>query len=901
MGKIRAMLIMAMFAAIALSSLAFVAGYSIEGGEISLVRPDSPHIDFNYIPPEYLSIEDLVFYTCIPEKDTPIKSSVLCVDDVSFTDLDVVRWGTEGNCYIASYDLEGHECENIVIESEYIKNDEIITISQPVKINRFSSILDLVLKNQYSDGGWKTAVDTAAGIWVLSNYSNIFSDEIDLATDWLKENRDNEFKCWPNEECSVEQTAKILSFLTLADINDSKRIIHDGLVFLRKWQNYYTVDESWNLSIVPFESGTTNCIISHERTHLNNENFTMAENETMSYMISAYPTGRLILICDQNIYANMTTADNDLVFVYEGDNLSFTLPYPCWPLDEKWGDCDLRTTEFAMMTEIPDENKDAGMIYLESLLMTGRIGEQYLGSENNIIETALYTYLEDPSDEEDTTIAWLRYRQNNNGSWGNGTIYDLIDPTAYSILGLMESGFSRNNEVIEDAERWISNQEYLIASNKTSEYAGWNTTEKNALAFTVLKNNARPIIKFDPMLIMVDETSKEVEVFNPTTFPLDDISYEFSTEIDDVVQIDDYKEEIPAYSYVKISISRTAAQAENIYGYLTVKNAGEEIARAPVMVVSFPEISITPQSRSLIVFGTKAKVDFNVKKTAHAFACSLEWDDDDISSKSEFSSISDTLSVDVSFSDAERVEKTYKGEFSCTSSGSEFSIPFSIDVSRYSTFPFSVDPDSIVVNMSGQHATFIVTNNLDESLELDMKLTKPDSMFKLSHTSILIDPNDQANITVFNNVPPETNLTRTNSIDITALGQQKSINFNAFIASEPKKKASPILIYVILLLAAAALGTAGYFAYSYRSVLLSYFKNESKVDLVKIKIKKIEEKEKKTAIMNMVNLMRILNKDDAQIRKKLIEEGFAEKEIDEAFEEQESETEGNEGEKEQEE
>ena len=53
------------------SSVYMAGGYAIKGGEIHLVRPESPYIDSSHIPPEYLSNEDLVFYTCIEETDVP--------------------------------------------------------------------------------------------------------------------------------------------------------------------------------------------------------------------------------------------------------------------------------------------------------------------------------------------------------------------------------------------------------------------------------------------------------------------------------------------------------------------------------------------------------------------------------------------------------------------------------------------------------------------------------------------------------------------------------------------------------------------------------------------------------------------------------------------------------------
>ena len=55
------------------------------------------------------------------------------------------------------------------------------------------------------------------------------------------------------------------------------------------------------------------------------------------------------------------------------------------------------------------------------------------------------------------------------------------------------------------------------------------------------------------------------------------------------------------------------------------------------------------------------------------------------------------------------------------------------------------------------------------------------------------------------------------------------------------------------------------------------------IDKIKMNIKKLEEKEKSTAILNMIHIMRMLNKEDKDVRKRLQEEGFTDDEIEEAF------------------
>jgi len=853
------------------------AGINLRGGDIYLVRPDSPFIDHGYVPPEYLSVEDLVFYTCIEEKNLPVKSTVICLDDNSFKDINLVRWEEEDNCYIGSYNLDGKDCREMIIQSEYVKDEEIVTLQRDIRVNRLSSILDLVTRNQYSDGGWKDEVHSAAGIWVLSYFEEIFDDELAMGIDWLKLNRDNDAKCWPQNGCSVKTTAKIMAYLTLSGLNDTYRVIHDGNIYLEHMHNFYLEDDEWNLTLHPFESGNTSCVISYENL-LNQGNFSFEEDDVVVYTITPVPDKELIVICDQNFKGNLTAADKEQVFIYEGDNLTYTTPNNCWSNDAKWGACDLATTLFACMSNISTENRELALEYLESELRTERSGEQSIGPRRNITESAIYSYLLD----NDDIIAWLRYRQNNEGSWGNGTDMGNVLPTGYALLGLLNRGFNRTNEVIEDAEEWVNEREVDFTLNLTSEYAAWNSTEKNALAFIVLKNNARPIVKTNPLVLMIDRESIELEIYNPTTFELADVSFEFSENLEDVLEIEE-EDYIPSYSYIKQTVTKTKAETGNIYGYLYIHNFDKELGKVPVMITNFPKIEITSESEDLLVFGKSTQTNFVISKTGHNFDCTLSWEDDDISSKEDYTITSSSLSVDLTFDSAERVEKTYKGTFDCVSGDYTFELPISQRISRYSEFPFSVSPSTVIVNESGQNSFFIVENKLDESLDIEMKFLKSSEDFELEQTNAGIDPNNKVNISIFNNVRPNSNVTQTNVIEVTALDQKKNVNFRAMIISDPPKSMNPAIKWLIIAILLSIIGVGGFFGYKYKDFLLNLVKKGSNIDEIKIKIKKMEQKEKRTAIMNMVNILRILKKDDVQIRGRLKTEGFTEKEVDDAL------------------
>lgn len=866
-------------------SMSFSLASDIKGGEINIVRPDNRYIDDTRIPPEFLSSEHLIFYTCIEEEDTPVRSSVICHDDASFKDVELYRWEGDGNCYIGAYDLDGDRCEDMVIESEYERDEEDVKLTKNVQVKQFSSLLKHVTDNQYSDGGWADSVSTAAGIWVLSNYRDIYADEMGLANDWLTEHRDNEEKCWPENDCTVRKTAKIMAMLNMAGLDQSLRTMHDGHVYLEKWQNYYEKEDEWELKIEPFESGKTHCLITYEREHLNEENFTINETETQYYDLEVAPEEELDVVCDQNIYGRLETMEGEVPFVYEGDNLTYSMPYACWPENTKWGECDLETTVYALMTNISEERKEAGIEYVESKREEGLGGEEFLEDESKIKENAIYSHVLGMEDEEemeyeaDGLTSWLRFRQNNEGSWGRGDFEEKVGPTAHSILGLMENNFSRNSDVIKDAEDWVNEVEIGLYEDEAEDYEGWGSTENNAYAFTVLKNNARPVLNFEPNILMLDESEKSIDVYNPTTFPLDSITYNFSEELEDQVSIENEREEISAYSYVRLNLERENMDADNVFGYLTVENEDIPIAKLPIMIMEHPSIEFEPEGH-IDVFGTSSRLEFDIDKTYHEFDCKLSWNEENISSKNEFRVTENELTLDLSFEEARRLETTYSGEFRCEAQGEEIIDEFSFDVSRYPTFPFSVEPDDILINETGETKNVTIENRLDESIDISVDFQRQSEQFELSSNDLVIYGGEEEDVKIYNNADPTENVSQTNTIIVESLEQEETINFQAFIEGEPERELGPVFFWTSLLVLISIAGGGGFVAYRYRETLRGLFSREQKEDKIKMRIKKLEEKEKKTAIQNMVQIMRMLNKEDSEVKKRLKEEGFTDEEID---------------------
>ncbi len=213
------------------------AGYeeSIREG-IFLVEPDNQYRVDRTIP-TYLSSEDLTFFACIEYDDVPLRLSLLCSDDNNFVDISAVRWGSE-NCYMGSVDLDQLRCSDAVLAADYVRNGENQRLTKAIRINRVTGSLQRLLSDQYVDGGWSSALDTAYALFSLKPFEDVFADRVSQGMLYLKENRDEEQKCWPETQCQISATASIAYLLNQAEYDDTSRVLRDATTYLTKTMSY---------------------------------------------------------------------------------------------------------------------------------------------------------------------------------------------------------------------------------------------------------------------------------------------------------------------------------------------------------------------------------------------------------------------------------------------------------------------------------------------------------------------------------------------------------------------------------------------------------------------------------------------------------------------------------------
>ncbi|MFP4523862.1 MAG: hypothetical protein ACLFO2_00905 [Candidatus Woesearchaeota archaeon] len=848
---------------------------------IHLIRPESKYITGNYAVPEYLTVEDLTFVSCL-EEDHTLQNSLLCLDDNSFQDLEATPWSEQDNCYISSYNLQDFECERLVIQAEYLEEGEKYKITKRVRVNKLSKVLDKIVDNQYNDGGWRTPLGTAYAVWALSYFKDIYEYEIDLALDWLKMNRNDDEKCWPKSPCNIEQSARILSLLTLSNYTDAKRVVNDARNWLEQLQNYYQQGDTWSAVVEAVNNETTLTLVAYEKEILD-ENFTLPLHGTKDYEFPAETGKELIIISDDNIIVNITNQEDETLITYQGDNLSYHVPGPCWSLNRKGEGCDPTTSIYAMTSPIDEDRAEAAEEWAVTQIRDGDILGRYFGDgEEKVTDTSYFMYnIHDRSDAEDylpDIRDWLLYVQNNEGSWGDDATSEKMVLAAQAVLALTSDGYNRTDEPIEDAEEWASDHEDDLEENQTVALGS---------AFFILKHNARPLLVTTPKVIVVDQPEVTVEVFNPTMFDLEDLTYEFSEALEEDLAIE-RREEIDAYSYRRLDVSRRGESRKQGFGFLTISNMDEPVAKIPVILADAPTFNASVPD-TVTVFGKSADLQVPVQKSPHTFVCSASWDSQELSTPGSVRVTSSTFDLPLEFSTALTQEDVYEGELSCTAAGKTLEQDISVHAKRYADVPLTVSPTDVIVNNTEDDVSFTVKNNLDRDLPVDLSLDRYDQYFSFP-ASVTLSPNEERNVSLKNNLPSDLNLTSTVLLDFEVFDRGTTATILVDVVERPPEQKSLLAALLPLIIILVFVSVAGFFAWKYRDALIAEL-NKLNVWRVREEKKKetsriqsLKQSEQRQAIVNLLNIMKFQNKDEKEIAQRLLSK-FDREDIKAALEE----------------
>ncbi len=849
-----------------------VLGTSIIEPGIHLIRADNKYTMKDSPYPEFINTEDVYAVTCI-EEESEITHSLVCMDNNNFEMMDSLRWSTDRNCYIAAISLDVFECENALVMAEYTVGSEAIRLEKRIHISVVSKILDLVLENQFEDGGWKDAFSTAMSMWSMSPFRELFDQRLEKAMYWLKVNRDDSLKCWPIGNCDARVTSNILALLTLSEYDDNHRVIRDGNEWIQEMQNFIHDDE-WTLKITPIINGTTLTLVAYDEKVLDT-NFTVKSNEVREYTIEPEEGKRIIVIADAIVYLNISNKHGQNIFFHAGDNISYDIQGACWSRFMKGGRCDYKTTAYSSALNIDETRKEATLEWmLDHVKKDIAVGKYYGNGHNDENAFFLYSAREIIEEEKPKEVLnYFLYRQNNDGSWGQGNITEMVIDTAYAVMALQQLGFDFNYEPIRDATKWVTEVEQNISESSSLAIGA---------AFSVLRPFSKPFLVFDPKILVTEQPATTVRMTNPTPFDLMDLTYEASPSIKDYITVSE-RSTLPSYSYKLLTITRKdLPDNKNLFGEIKIFNLGEEVGRIPVILSQLAFINVSYPER-VSVYGDNQPITLRFQKSPHDFFCSISWVQDDIEPVERFRAGTSTP-ITLKFRNTVNRQDSYSGTVRCELEGKAYTQPIQIYISRYMSIPFTLNATTLRITDERSFPTIKATNNLNIYYPLRVSIDRPE-YFDMPEV-ITLSENEEREITIRTDLSGflANQSSFTDSAIITLEGLEYRQEIIVTIDVEKRESIAGMvarIIGIFLIIAIIAGGVAAYFFREKATEFLNklyFFRSRTEKKETEEKLKKLKKEEVVQSIENTFRLLKMRKMSELEIYQEL-RKSFSKEEI----------------------
>ncbi|MFW5746752.1 MAG: hypothetical protein ACOCWQ_04360 [Nanoarchaeota archaeon] len=855
-----------------------------------------------------LSDQQLYAISCM-EDATEITHLLLCLDNFNSRTLNVNIWNE--SCYVSYVDLAEFDCNRASVQATYKQDGEPKKQIVSFPISKVQVDPRKILAGQEWDGGWDTPSDTAYSIWILSHYPARFSSQISQGLDWLKVQRDDDAKCWAlsqrDGQCSVFETARTLAFLTLAGVNSSNRVYADAITWLEEQQNYLDAkyDDRWTLRVET--SADAICRVVYDGSTLYDD----VINDTYKDFEIAPKYSGLVNVSCNGSNARITLIDgNDLnvfsrEFDDEDDDYDYTIkaneeasgdryriPPSCWSALRPWTYCNKEVTMYALIADVDEEQKQEAGKWLHSVLNNDSVTGRFLSTRNDIFDSAMYLYAIDADDED--VLDWLVYRQNNDGSWGKGDVQQRVAPTVMSILALQNQTFSSSTEVLRDARHWIS-------INTPAD--GWEELKDDALSFLILRENARPFLRYQGPSPLFFKTATEITLINPTHFDIDNITYSVAGGMGEIVAAEG-PSQVQAYRNMTVRLSQAGQKAGDFRGELQVmqgSNNSRMLLRIPMLYTQDATLDfVVPDT--VHAFLQSGEMEVTVRSVNADFSCDIDWDSDDISTPGFHLAKKGTVNVPL------RLMRNDSGVFSgaavCTKGDLTVIRPVQVEVVKHRVQPFSVEQKHLSFRRPGQNRSVIIRNNLDIPLDVAVDFQEEQYSFVLDANVLAIEPDGEAELKVINQVLEGENITMENAIVFSAFDQKETVPVRASIIYRPGL-AKKIIVWVILLAVLGGLGYGIYYGITNREELeekvksgMNNMRSHLPASIQKMLPKtadQIAEERSKAERQNqernyyeeIVSIMKAMDKSDEDITNRLNQEGLTESQISQVLDDYE--------------
>ncbi len=523
-----------------------------------------------YSPIHYLKEEPLSFLFC-EDPNVEIKNLTFYIEhDGTETSLPVYEWHAKKNCYYSNFDISSLYYSEFTLKIKYLYDGRIREIKREFSKEKESNLINFILG--------KESHDPLDVVYQLIVSNDIYGKESDYSKDLyekLKNLRDNQDKCWPANDCDVEETAKILAILSMGGYKEGNRLIDDGVQYLSTKilsSNEDKLDYTLYLEVndSAIENGSFTCDVTNDDE---TDSYTIDSDSTT---INGEVSNEIKLNCEKQISkATLIISEGgdsqDIEKSWENINsIEYSIPsFKCIG-DES---CNYYSTIYTLIG-VGDliANSSELKSYTDSLI-ENKENFQKIDVDDEYLDTALYLYY----NNNDKMMSFLKYSQNNDGSWGDSSRYSKIVKTAWSVLALQKNDAPK--EYTEDGKYWIYFNEPI---------SGWGSIEKNGLAYLAIKEKIKPILEIEniPNILTPDNTTK-INIKNPTIYKILNLKADFG-DLNNYLEFKEDLGDIEQNDNITLEVKVKDGFIGEASGYFTIKGIykGKEIEllKAPVSI-----------------------------------------------------------------------------------------------------------------------------------------------------------------------------------------------------------------------------------------------------------------------------------------------------------------------------
>lgn len=803
---------------------------------------------------------DIVYFRACGESNE-LNVSVKCLPhDSLFSEV----WNEK--CRIYAFDSSELECIDVIINAgegkKTAKKD--LFIRNHKKALQDSSYL-------FNDEDLKSVAIRAYAYSLLGEYEAL-EDMLDI----LKVNRDEDRKCWPRNECDIQKTAEVLSFLSRAKVNRSRRVYHDALLWLESKQNSADY-EKINISLIGEED--SECVIRVDGDKV--KKFTFDENESYDAEIKYSVNQDIEAKCDDDFCLSVFDEDERVVFEECEDyneTISMYMDGGCWPANDELHCNIMLTAKILLLQGLDKDVFKEGKEWVKDNLKKGEVAGKRIKKSQDIL-TNIYIY---NITQDDDVKTYVFFSQNNDGSFGDeNKIFVTLEASRVFPDQV-------NTEWLSDAKDWFMAKRPSV---------GWENILYDAILFDIF-NKGYPKITANPIII----TGEEKADFKLELSKNYDIMYNLSKNIRDKITVKlTKKKDKNAYN----GIATLDGKSDGYYsGDLKIFSNDSFSKQIPVILQKKPKFSMDFKEE-YIFFNNTGQIHVPVDKSDSELYCDFRFS----SFFDNFTKVlKDDTFLELTYTKSGGFYETVGLSYSCLSTTGVLSGEYFFDVRKYPEDPFDHRIEDHIIGAEPIKLT--IYNKIKDRIVLDLEWYNDTEIYPLP-SGIPLGEKEKVEIILYQSDFAEDNISGVNSITVSTMGYEANIPVTLKPAEVPhtlkgeqyeiKNSTSTSILGYVTNFNPSSLNSnvryIGFFAIIIIVIGISVF-----ISLTRKKTKDNKEKQeqakpaaqpkrnffrKKKKNVNLIEVMiamdKTLGKKDEEIHEDLKNKGYSDKEIKKAM------------------